>query len=746
MIRQRARISIYIALALAIFLMAGTTAWADTEIGKVTFVEGKCDVLRGGNLPAKPLQLQDPIFEKDTVRTKAASKAEISFKDGNVLRLAQSTRIDISEYISNNEQNKSAVKLPRGHVRAIVDKDIAKRIANAPSTNHFEVQTPNVVAGVRGSDGDVMFEPSSGDTIVTIREGVFYVYNMRFPDNSTDVTAGNVVVIPQHAPPGHQRPVTTTETQKNEKSTDPDKKDTSQSGSQGSSTTSTSTTGTSTSTTPQAQLADSTPKSTNSVSSVTSTGTNVNTVTNVISPDTNVYQPPVTQNATPSPTATPTPAPTSTPTPTPTPAPTPTPTPTSTPTPTPAPTPTPTPAKTYNFGGTITGSEFAAYSGTANSFNKGGSIIGSMTTDSYTGAYTPFSFAASGSYSQPGGYPLWTFSIGTSSTNSYINMNASAGGVATSNGNMGSFAGTYTNSFDNTQGFVVSYSTAGGGLFYPSVTNSAWSAAGQLVTVPIDPSHGIYGYGTNYYGFNNITGPTSNIDYDKNKYFNITSWNSNGLVYGTSYGASAMGNVPVISVGTAMGYYNGGVLQLTDIYKYMAASQYLYLACGDSTGAAGCSQTTPVTSLSYLNIPSVEIGRTNLSGALISGSDYVNLNMNNVVFFAPSTGTKPSVFAIGSITGTYSLGNYLTASTLLTQANQIYLSDYTKTGINVYFNFGAWSGGQWNGTIGPSFTSGNLSGGNLTGGSWGGQVQMNGFAGGTFGGGTIAGNGIGIVR
>lgn len=325
-------------------------------------------------------------------------------------------------------------------------------------------------------------------------------------------------------------------------------------------------------------------------------------------------------------------------------------------------------------------------------------------------------------------------------------MNAYAGGVSTSSGNIGSLAGTYTNSYDNTQGFVVSYSTAGG-LFYPSSgTNGAWSATGQLVTVPIDPSHGIYGYDAYFYGFNNTTSGASRVDYGNNKYFNISSWNSNGLVYGTSYGASTVGNVPVISVGTAMGYYNGGVLQLTDIYKYMSASQYLYLACGNETGASGCSTTTPVTSLSYLNIPSVEIGRTNLSGALISGSDYVNLNMKNVVFFSPSTGTKPSIFAIGSITGTYSLGSYLTASTLLTQANQIYLSDFTKTGINVYFNFNTWSGGLWNGTIGPSFTSGNLSGGNLAGSSWSGQVTMNGFAGGTFGSGTIAGNGIGIVR
>ncbi|KWT75272.1 FecR family protein [Candidatus Magnetominusculus xianensis] len=721
----RKRLSIYIALVLSVLLIS-TVVYAEAEIGKVTFVEGKADILRGGNLPAKPLQLNDPVFEKDTIRTKAASKLEISFKDGNVLRLAQSTRIDISEYISDNTQSKSTVKLPRGHVRAVVDKDIAKRIADAPAANRFEVHTPNVVAGVRGSDGDIMFEPASGDTIVAIREGVFYVYNLRFPDKSTDITAGNMVVIPQSAPPGQQRPISNTETQRNEKATDPGKKDTGQSDTKSSVTPGT--TAPVSAAAPvreaaQTLVADSTVK-------------NVITSSNIISPDTNVYQPPVTQYDTSPLTSPATPAPTTAPTPAPTPA--------------PAPVPTPTPAKTYDFGGTITASEFAAYLGYSNSFSKSGTITGSITSGTYSGANTPFSFTAAGLATPPDGFPLWAFSVGSSSANSYINMNAVAGGVSTSVGTIGTIVGKYTNSFDNTQGYVVTYSQSDGSLFYPVTSsiygNAVWSASGQIVAVPIDPNHGIYGYDAYYYGFNNITSPGSRIDYSNDKYFSITSWNSNGLVYGTSYGTAAVGNVPVISVGTAMGYYTNGILQLTDIYKYMAASQYLYLACGDETGAAGCSKTTPVTSLTYLNIPSVEIGRTNLSGSLISGADYVNLNMNNVVFFAPSSGSKPSIFAIGNITGTYSLGTNLTATSLLSTSNQIYLSDFTKNGISIYFNFGMWSGGKWNGTIGPSFTTGALSGGNLTGSSWSGTVIMNGWAGGLFNGGIISGNGIGIIR
>ncbi len=684
MMRQRAGILLYITLVLLVLLTASAVVCAETEIGKVTFAEGRVDVLRGGNLPSKPLQVNDPIFEKDTVRTKSMSKAEITFKDGNVLRLAQSTRIDISEYISNNDQNKSTVKLPRGHVRAIVDKSIARRIADSPSINRFEVHTPNVVAGVRGSDGDLMFDPITGDTIITIREGIFYVFNLLFPDKLIDIGTGNTVTVPQNAPPGQPRPVTNAESMKNEKSTDPGKKDTSQSDSKGSTASSSSVSSLST-------AADSTAK-------------NISNASAAISADTNVYQPPITQyvTATPSPAPTPTPAPAATPA------------------------PTASPAKTYNFGGTITDSTFGKYDGSTNTFSKGGSITGSMAAGTYSGAYTPFSFTASGAFSQPDGYPLWAYALSTSSTNSYITMSGVAGGASGS----GAFVGTYKNSYDNTEGFVVSYgdyltATGFGG------SAGAWNMTGQLVTVPINPIHGNYGYGGYYYGFNNITSQTDRVDYSNDKYFKISSWGSNGAVYGTSYGVTAVDNVPYISVGTAIGYYNNNVLQLTDIYKYMAASQYLYLACGNETGVSGCSTTTPVASLAYLNMPSVEIGRTNLSGALISGADYVSLNMSNVVFFAPSTGQKPSIFAIGSITGSYSPGTSLTSAVLLSQAGQIYLSDYSKAGLNMYFNFGMWSAGKWNATIGPSFTSGAVSGGTLTGSSWSGSVILNGWAGGT---------------
>ncbi|MCG6553952.1 MAG: FecR family protein, partial [Candidatus Magnetominusculus sp. LBB02] len=366
MIKKRA--FLYMMLALLMVLFTAAAAFAATEIGKATFIEGNVDVLRAGNLPAMTLKVNDPIFEKDTVRTKAASKAELTFKDGNILRLAQSTRIDISEYIADSAQSKSAVTLPRGHVRAVVDKDVARRIAASPTTNRFEVHTPNAVAGVRGSDGDVMFEPSSGDTIVSIREGVFYVYNLQFPDKTTDVTAGNIIVIPQSAPPGQQRPVTNADTQKNERATDPGKKDSGQSGSQSAALNAAAQ--------PQNPVTD-------------STIINTAQTTTVSSSDTNTYQPPVTQTIT---------SPLSSPTPTPTPSPTPSPMPT--------PTPTPAPAKTFNFGGTITYGQFAQYNSSSNSIVKGGSITGGMSTAAYSAAYTPFSFTASGAFNQPADYNL----------------------------------------------------------------------------------------------------------------------------------------------------------------------------------------------------------------------------------------------------------------------------------------------------------------------------------------------------
>lgn len=174
-------------------------------VGRFTQTEGKVDILRGGELPAVSVKKGDQVFVKDIVRTKSDSKAEILFSDGNVLRLAQRTRIDISEYTTEGANSKEVIKLPRGKVEAVIEKKAAQRVAVAPQSNHFEIHTPNAVAGVRGTKFFVFHSIITG---VLVKEGVVYVFNPEFPDTVIPVDAGKFTSIADKEQPKKPTPVT----------------------------------------------------------------------------------------------------------------------------------------------------------------------------------------------------------------------------------------------------------------------------------------------------------------------------------------------------------------------------------------------------------------------------------------------------------------------------------------------------------------------------------------------------------
>jgi hypothetical protein len=174
-------------------------------VGVFTAVEGTVSILHGGKLPAVDATAGSPVYEGDAVRTKRLSRAEISMKDGSVLKIAESTRIDISRYMTDEAASKSVIKLPRGNVRAIVAKRISERIAVSPNTNHFEVHTPNAVAGVRGTDELVGFDVPSQETTLGVYEGRVEFYNKANPLMKQLLTANQASNIVGNKPPALPR-------------------------------------------------------------------------------------------------------------------------------------------------------------------------------------------------------------------------------------------------------------------------------------------------------------------------------------------------------------------------------------------------------------------------------------------------------------------------------------------------------------------------------------------------------------
>jgi hypothetical protein len=185
------------------------------EVGKIIAFQGKVDILREGKTPAIEAKINLPVYLKDIIRTKTDSKAEIIFKDGTVIRIAPRSRVDISEYFTDAETLRATIDLPRGKVAAYVSEESTEKIKKAPKVNKFEIKTPITVAGVRGTNYIVAHYPLY--STVTVLTGRVYCYNPQFPEIVVEVTANQMTVIKEGAPPSPPRRVTPKEIEREEK-------------------------------------------------------------------------------------------------------------------------------------------------------------------------------------------------------------------------------------------------------------------------------------------------------------------------------------------------------------------------------------------------------------------------------------------------------------------------------------------------------------------------------------------------
>ena len=100
-----------------------TDAQADV-VGRLTQVEGRVDILRGGQLPATPVKVDDGVQTGDVLRTKSLSKAQITFIDNSILTISPESRIGIEAYMFDSAQKKrnAVVQLFQGLAHVVVSK------------------------------------------------------------------------------------------------------------------------------------------------------------------------------------------------------------------------------------------------------------------------------------------------------------------------------------------------------------------------------------------------------------------------------------------------------------------------------------------------------------------------------------------------------------------------------------------------------------------------------------------------
>ena len=143
-------------VALALMLIFSSVAGAEV-VGRLSQLEGRVDLLKGGNLPAIPVKVDDTVEPGDVIRTKSLSKAQITFIDGSLLTLSQEGRIAIEEFTFEPSQGKrgAVLEIFQGLALAVV-----KQIVKAEEPD-FVIKTQTAVVGVRGTEFGIRNQPNS---------------------------------------------------------------------------------------------------------------------------------------------------------------------------------------------------------------------------------------------------------------------------------------------------------------------------------------------------------------------------------------------------------------------------------------------------------------------------------------------------------------------------------------------------------------------------------------------------------
>lgn len=201
---------------------------------------------------------------------------------------------------------------------------------------------------------------------------------------------------------------------------------------------------------------------------------------------------------------------------------------------------------------------------------------------------------------------------------------------------------------------------------------------------------------------------------------NGSQWSGGKLTGSTvGYGADLSSASTWISVGEAIGTFDAAA-QAFDVLTmgtFLSTDQFLQMTATAEGQAA----------LQQLNIPFAEVGRATLTGT----DGNLSVDMNDVIFFAYSNGTAPSIWAIATngINGTYAADPAANA-----------VVNLSGSGLSANLTVQQWTGGNWMSTVSGS---GTYSGtGTLNGSS----VQLSGAAAGTYGSGAFSGTGAGVAK
>lgn len=139
-----------------------TSAAVADNVGVFTSTSGEVQILRGENYLAAAPGVE--VAGDDIVETAVNASAQLDMEDGSVLKLGPETRLVLSDYRldSNNNVVSAAVEVLSGWLRFAV--------AKIKPEGRYDIHTPVLTIGVRGTEGTIEAQNERGG--LHLNEGV----------------------------------------------------------------------------------------------------------------------------------------------------------------------------------------------------------------------------------------------------------------------------------------------------------------------------------------------------------------------------------------------------------------------------------------------------------------------------------------------------------------------------------------------------------------------------------------------
>jgi hypothetical protein len=180
------RSPIVVAIVLAIFLHPASAQ----EVGTIAALEGSVEIGRAGAWT--PAGVGQAVEQGDELRTGTDARVRIVFQDDSVLTVTDNSHLTLDEQIFDPGAGevKSLIGLLQGKVRALVG-DYYK----LPGAG-YEIESPTAVAGVRGTEFVVTYDPVTELTEVITISGIVSAHSLIDPTGpGVLVTVGEVTTI-----------------------------------------------------------------------------------------------------------------------------------------------------------------------------------------------------------------------------------------------------------------------------------------------------------------------------------------------------------------------------------------------------------------------------------------------------------------------------------------------------------------------------------------------------------------------